>query len=539
MLELNKRALQRISDWQRAGIECPTFDVETMTDSTRSHPVWVHIGGGNIFRGFIAVLQQQLLSEGRADTGIVVVSPYDTDIIDRVYRPHDNLSLLVLMHPDGTLEKKLVASVAESLVGDPARSADWARLNQIFAEPSLQMVSFTITEKGYDLTEWSGELSPDVQHDVEQGPAQPRSTMAKVTALAYTRYLAGALPIAFVSMDNCAGNGDRLRSALVTIAHHWAERGWVDAAFVDYLTHPDKVSFPWSMIDKITPRPAGFVRDALTSSGVAGMDILQTRKNTFIAPFVNAEVPQYLVVEDHFPNGRPPLEHAGVLFTDRATVEKVERMKVTTCLNPLHTALAVFGCLLGYSSIADEMKDARLRALVTRLGYDEGLPVAPETDVLPPRAFLAEVLQRRLPNPYIPDTPQRIATDTSQKIAIRFGETIKAYAASTHLDVTALRWIPLVIAGWCRYLLGVDDQGERMQLSPDPMLEELTSALSGIRFGEPDSAAGRLRPILSNSKLFGVNLYEMGLGAKIEGYFQEMTAGKHAVRDTLAKYVAE
>ena len=85
------------------------------------------------------------------------------------------------------------------------------------------------------------------------------------------------------------------------------------------------------------------------------MDPITTSRGTFIAPFVNAEIPQYLVIEDIFPEGRPPLEEAGVYMTDRDTVNKVEKMKVTTCLNPLHTALAVFGCLLGDKKISDEM----------------------------------------------------------------------------------------------------------------------------------------------------------------------------------------
>ena len=108
---------------------------------------------------------------------------------------------------------------------------------------------------------------------------------------------------------------------------------------------------------------------------------MQTAKNTYIAPFINAEAAEYLVVEDKFPNGRMPLEEAGVIFTDRETVNKVEKMKVGTCLNPLHTALAVFGCLLGYELIADEMKDEELRRLVEKIGYDEGLPVVVDPGV--------------------------------------------------------------------------------------------------------------------------------------------------------------
>ena len=104
------------------------------------------------------------------------------------------------------------------------------------------------------------------------------------------------------------------------------------------------------------------------------MEAVITGKNTYVAPYVNAEELEYLVIEDDFPNGRPPLEQAGVLFADRDTVNKVETMKVTTCLNPIHTALAIYGCLLGYTSIHAEMQDVELLALARAVGYREGCP---------------------------------------------------------------------------------------------------------------------------------------------------------------------
>lgn len=132
------------------------------------------------------------------------------------------------------------------------------------------------------------------------------------------------------------------------------------------------------------------------------------------------------MVEDRFPNGRPPLEQAGVYMTDRETVNKTERMKVTTCLNPLHTALAVYGCMLGYTLICDEMKDATLVKLVKRLGYVEGLPVVVDPGILSPKAFIDEVVEQRLPNPFMPDSPQRIATDTSQKVGTALARRSRA-----------------------------------------------------------------------------------------------------------------
>jgi fructuronate reductase len=361
--------------------------------------------------------------------------------------------------------------------------------------------------------------------------------MAKVTALAYIRYKAGELPIALVSMDNCSHNGDKLFSAVDTFARKWAEQGLVENAFVNYINNPEKVSFPWSMIDKITPRPSTDVKEALNSSGFGSTDIICTSKNTYIAPFVNAEKPQYLVIEDHFPNGRMPLEEAGVIFSDRQTVDRVEKMKVCTCLNPLHTSLAIFGCLLGYNLIADEMKDPELHKLVEKIGYDEGMPVVVNPGIIDPKDFIKEVIDIRFPNPYIPDTPQRIATDTSQKVGIRFGETIKAYVKQPDLDVTSLKYIPLVLAGWCRYLIGIDDQGKSMKLSPDPLLPTLQASLGNITLGDKTPVHERLYPVLANAELFGANLYEVGLGDKIERFFEEMISAPGAVRATLKKYL--
>lgn len=235
-----------------------------------------------------------------------------------------------------------------------------------------------------------------------------------------------------------------------------------------------------------------------------------TEKGTYIAPFVNAEAPQYLVVEDRFPNGRPALEAAGVYMTDRETVNRTERMKVTTCLNPLHTGLAIFGCLLGYSLIADEMRDADLKALAERIGYTEGLPVVTDPGILSPKAFLDEVVKQRLPNPFLPDTPQRIATDTSQKLPIRFGETLKSYAARPDLDIPP-DGDSADAGGGLRYLLGIDDEGREMPVAPIPCCRSWHAALADVRFGHPDTAGSVLDPLLENAALFGVNLRELGL----------------------------
>ncbi|MDR1263508.1 MAG: mannitol dehydrogenase family protein [Oscillospiraceae bacterium] len=536
-MTLNRDSLKNREDWGAAGVAVPSFDVGRMAAETRESPVWIHFGAGNIFRGYIAALQQRLIESGSASSGIVAAETFDGEIIEKIYKPHDSLTLLVSLMPDGQMKKEIIASIA---YGVTAASPDGlTELKRLFAKPSLQMVSYTITEKGYALTDINGKPLPIFAADAKSGPSGARHAMSITAALLLERYNAGAFPIALVSMDNCSHNGEKLQSAVWTVADAWRENGFVCDGFIQYLHDESKVSFPWSMIDKITPRPDAQVQAALTEAGIGGMDVVVTGKSTYIAPFVNAESPQYLVVEDRFPNGRPPLENAGVYMTDRDTVNRTETMKVTTCLNPLHTALAVFGCLLGYERISAEMGDADLKRLVERIGYQEGMPVVVDPGIISPRAFIKEVVEERFPNPLMPDTPQRIATDTSQKIPIRFGETIKRYIASDDLDVSSLECIPLVLAAWARYLLGVGDDGQPMSISPDPMLDMLKSQLAGVEPGNPSSYSGQLRPMLANAHIFGADLVEAGLADKVEGFFIEMLRGQGAVRAALHRVAGE
>ena len=523
--------------WERAGVRLPEFDVASMRKKTAKEPIWIHFGSGNIFRAYIAVLQQRLLNTGDADRGIIAADTFDVDNIRMIYGGYDNLTMSVTLNSDSTIDKEIIASVSDAVVAQPAEKEDYARLLSAFAAPSLQMVSFTITEKGYALRRMDGGYQKIVEEDLENGPEKARHAMTVVTALLYHRYMNGAAPLAMVSMDNCSHNGEKLRNSIMEAADGWRRKGFVTKDFTDWLSDETKVSFPWTMIDKITPRPSPGVQRMLEEAGIEGMAPTETPRGSFVAPFVNSEKAQYLVVEDRFPNGRPPLEKAGVYFTDRDTVNRTERMKVTTCLNPLHTALAVYGCLLGYDLIRDEMKDADLVRLIRRLGYMEGLPVVTDPGIISPKEFIDEVVNERLSNPFMPDTPQRIATDTSQKVGIRYGETIRSYIAEGR-SMDGLVALPLAIAGWLRYLLGVDDKGEPMKLSDDPLLEDLRAELSGVELGKPETAGDRLDPILGSKLIFGTDLTEYPLGERIKKYFAEEINGQGAVRDTLRRHLA-
>lgn len=512
------------SEWEAKGYELPKFDIAAVRRKTHDQPTWVHFGGGNIFRAFPAAILNDALNTGQYDRGVIVAETFDYEVVDKAYTPYNNLSLLVSLQSTGTIEKKVIASVTEALKAD-YQFDDWNRLVEIFRNPTLQMISFTITEKGYGFNE----------ADLARG-LKPVFALGKVTALLYERFQAGELPLTVQSMDNCSHNGDKVKAGVMAYAERWVGDGLVPEAFLAYVKNEQKITFPWSMIDKITPRPHVKVKEMLAADGFEDNDYIETEKHTFTAPFVNSEEVQYLVIEDHYTNGRPPLDLGGALYTTRETVDKVETMKVTTCLNPLHTAMSIYGCMLGYTLISAEMADEDLRPFIQKLGYIEAMPVVTDPGVLNPYEFIGAVINRRLPNPFMPDAPQRIATDTSQKLPIRFGETIKKYVAR-HLDMSNLVLIPLTLAGYARYLKGLDDNGKPFEPSPDPMLAELQAIVAPLELGKPDQDFSCLRQLYSRQDVFGVDLYAVGLGEQIEGMVRELYAGTGAVRRTLHKYV--
>ena len=537
-MKLTMAGIKDREAWEKAGIQLPGYDVEAVAEKARKAPRWVHFGIGNIFRVFIGGIADGLLEEGALDRGLTCVETFDYDVADKIYVPYDNLGLSVILHGDGTRDYKVLGAFAEAVKAQSSDESQWNRLKEIFAASSLQMVSFTITEKGYALQKADGTWFPFVEADIKNGPEKATGAMAVLTAMLYERYQAGKYPLALVSMDNCSQNGARLRQSVLTMAEEWKKAGYVEDDFLAYVSDEKTVAFPWTMIDKITPRPSEQIAADLEALGVEDMQPVITSKKTYIAPFVNAEKPQYLVIEDSFPNGCPALEKGfGVYMADRKTVNLAERMKVTVCLNPVHSATGPLGVALGYELFAHMLNtDADMMKMARMVAYDEGLPVVQDPGILSPQAFVDELFNDRFPNEYLGDTNLRLAVDVSQMVGIRFGETIKAYVEK-YGDASRLTALPLGIAGWLRYMLGVDDAGNKYELAPDPMNEEIQEQLKDIVIGQPETFTDQLRPILSNERLFFIDLYKAGVGEKIEMMFREMIAGPGAIKETIHKYV--
>ncbi|MBQ3168308.1 MAG: mannitol dehydrogenase family protein, partial [Clostridia bacterium] len=226
-MKLNLKALENKAVWQEKGYALPQYDVSAVAENTKKAPQWIHFGAGNIFRAFLGGVQQRLLNAGEVNTGIVVFEGFDPEIIEKAYRPFDNLSVGVTLISTGSVKKEVLGSVVESLT-----IQDDARATEIFENPSLMMASFTITEKGY--------APAFAQKDADGKPEDAKGLMGYLTKLVYKRYLKNAQPIALVSMDNCSHNGEKLENVVKMVANKWIENGHVEAGFIDYLN--EKVS---------------------------------------------------------------------------------------------------------------------------------------------------------------------------------------------------------------------------------------------------------------------------------------------------------
>ena len=227
-----------VAEWESKGYELPKYDIAAVAKKTHDEPTWVHFGAGNIFRAFPAAILNDALNTGKYDRGVIVAESFDYEIIDKAYRPYGNLSLLVSLQSSGTIEKKVIASVTESLKADFQFAEDWARLVEIFKAPTLQMVTFTITEKGYSVA----------PADLERG-LTPVFAMGKLTALLLERFKAGQLPLTLQSTDNCSHNGDKVKAGVLAYAEKWVNDGLAPKEFLAYVNDNKKISYPWSMIE--------------------------------------------------------------------------------------------------------------------------------------------------------------------------------------------------------------------------------------------------------------------------------------------------
>ncbi|WP_254277044.1 mannitol dehydrogenase family protein [Halomonas sp. 3H] len=457
MTRLNNANLGRLAP----AVATPAYDRGRVT------PGIVHFGVGGFHRAHQAMYLDALMNRGEAlDWGIVGVGVMAGDRrMQAALAAQDHLFTLVVKHPDGRREPRVIGSLVDYLFAPDDPAAVVERL----ADPAIRLVSLTVTEGGYNFHPVSGEFdldNPDIRHDLEH-PEAPKTTFGMIVEGLARRRERGLAPFTVMSCDNIQGNGEVARETFCAYARAR------DPALADWIA--SEVAFPNAMVDRITP---------VTSEA----DITELREGFGIEdawPVVCEPYTQW-VLEDHFVAGRPPLEAAGVQLVDDVVPYELMKLRL---LNASHQALAYFGTLAGYRYAHEVCQDPLFVDFLLDYMRQEASPTlapVPGIDLERYRQTLIE----RFANPEVRDTLARLCAESSDRIPKWLVPVIREQLAAGG----QIRCSAAVVASWARYVEGVDEQGR-----PIEVVDRLRDELMAI------AAENQTRPtaFIENRELFG------------------------------------
>ena len=416
-------------------------------DRSRVRTGIVHLGVGGFHRSHQAVYVDRLLQLGRAfDWGIcgVGVLPSDARMRD-VLAAQDHLWTVMVKHPDGFLDARVIGSMVDYLLAPDDPEAVVERM----ADPAVRIVSLTVTEGGYNVTADGAfdATAPEIVADL-RAEAAPRTSFGLVTEALVRRRSRGVPPFTVMSCDNLPGNGDVARRSFGAFA------GLRDRELGEWVG--TEVAFPNSMVDRITPATTDDDRAELARRfGVEdGWPVV-------CEPFTQ------WVLEDRFGDGRPPLEEAGVQLVD--DVAPYELMKLRL-LNAGHQVLGQLGRLAGFEYVHEACQDPLMRRLL--LGYlrEEGVPTLQPVPGIDVERYVADLVGR-FASPAVRDTLARLCTDASDRIPKFVLPVLRANLARGG----EIRRAVAVLAGWAHSLTGTDDAGRPVEVV-DPRHDALLAA---------------------------------------------------------------
>ncbi len=414
-----------------APVSTPTYDRDRVRASI------VHFGVGGFHRSHQAMYLDRLMSDGKAlDWGIcgVGVLPSDRRMKD-VMAAQDCLYTLVVKHPDGTFEPRVIGSIVQYLFSPDDPEAVVEKL----ADEHTRIVSLTVTEGGYNFHAVTGEFDaslPDVVHDLQPGTA-PKTTFGLITEALVRRRQRDLPPFTVMSCDNIEGNGDAARKSFVAFA---ALRDPELGAWIE-----QQVRFPNSMVDRITPVTTD--EDKTEFARRFGID---DQWPVVCEPFTQ------WVLEDDFGNGRPPWEDAGVQLV--SDVEPYELMKLRL-LNASHQALCYFGYLAGYRLVHEVCQDPLFQRFLLEYMDREATPTLQPVPGIDLEEY-KQTLIARFSNPNVRDTVARLCAESSDRIPKWLLPVIRQNLA-TGGEITRSA---AVVASWARYAEGADEQGRPIEV---------------------------------------------------------------------------
>jgi len=405
----------------------------------------VHLGVGSFHRAHQAVYTDNVLASGDLRWGIVGASLRNSDARDAL-KPQDYLYTLNLRAETETL--RVIGSLQDILVA----TENPAALIETLCQPSVAVVSLTVTEKGYHYdpaTRALNEDDADILHDLAH-PHAPRTAFGFIAAAILRRRRLGITPFTVLCCDNLPANGSTLHGLLSRYAQ---------------LVSPDLGGFvrneircPDTMVDRIVPATTDDDRQHLSET-----DGIDDRWPVVAEPFTQ------WIIEDRFSGARPAWDEAGATFV--SDVAPFESMKLRM-LNGSHSALAYLGYLAGHDTVAEAMDDDALAGFVEGLMTDT-IPTLDLPSNIDVEAYRSSLLTR-FRNGALHHRTWQIAMDGSQKLPQRILGPLRERLAKGLL----IERHALVVAGWMRYVTGIDERGRPIDVR-DPLLNSFQERLHG------------------------------------------------------------
>lgn len=418
----------------------PAYDREGV------NPGVVHLGVGAFFRAHHAYYTDRLLEKGLGrDFGICGVGVLPQDVAMRDALRPQGCRYTLLAKDTGVREARVIGSIVDYLLA----ADDSQAVIDAIASPSTKIVTLTVTEGGYYFDPNTGEFMadhPDIAHDIAN-PMTPRTHLGLIAAALKVRRDAGNPAPTLLTCDNIEGNGHVFKRAMIDFAQLQDPdlAAWIE----------ETVSFPNTMVDRITPRTT----DADRAEVAAEWGIEDAW------PVVTEEFVQW-VIEDDFPQGRPEWEEVGVQLVEDVRPFELLKLRI---LNTSHQILAYLGYLGGYTYVDEAMADDRFVDLLRTYMENEGYPTlapVPDTDI----HEYGEKIISRFSNTEIKDTLARLCTESSTYVSTFVFPVVRDnLATGGNIDVLALQ-----LAAWARYLEGVDEKGAPIEII-DKRFDELHS----------------------------------------------------------------
>lgn len=402
----------------------PTYDRATLTAGI------IHIGVGNFHRAHQAVYLDDLFALGLDHDWAILgagVRAGDARMRDAL-AAQDYLSTVIELEPGHPSARRIGA-----MIGFVPVESDNAALISAMAEPTIRIVSLTVTEGGYYINAATAAFDarhPDIVADAAN-PAHPATAFGAIIAALKQRRAVGTPAFTVMSCDNLPGNGHVTRAAVLGLAR------LSDPTFADWIAA--NVAFPNGMVDRITPATGPRERSLAAQFG------LNDPVPVTCEPF------RQWVLEDNFPAGRPALERVGVTFTD--DVHAYEAMKIRM-LNGGHAIIAYPSALMDLTLVHEAMADPLIAAFLEQLERTEIIPFVAPVPGASPAEYL-DLIMGRFANPEIADTTARLCLDGSNRqpkfIVPSLRDTLSAGGSGDGLL--------LLSAFWCRYCAGQTDSG--------------------------------------------------------------------------------